>query len=150
MGDLDHRFVTPPYLRVAERKKTLASDGVYLWQLRIAQPNVAQVSMPVVHSLEHFLGDTLRATRDDVINIAPMGCQTGFYIVSLIRDFDELASLLVGVLESIGTATEVPLADPIHCGWAENHSLAGVQELAAWLLRRKSEWADAGAEAREV
>lgn len=150
MADLDHRFVTPPYLRITERKKTRSDHEVYLWQLRISQPNVAQVSMPVVHSFEHFLGDTLCATREDIVNIAPMGCQTGFYIASLIEDFNEMAELLAGVLESIGGATEVPLADTVHCGWAENHSLAGVQELAAWLLRRRPEWADFGAAAREL
>ncbi|NKQ55019.1 S-ribosylhomocysteine lyase [Amycolatopsis sp. K13G38] len=149
MADLDHRFVVPPYLRITERKKTSSGDEVYLWQLRLSQPNVAQVSMPVVHSFEHFLGDTLRATREDVINIAPMGCQTGFYIAAMIDDYEQMAELIAGVLASIGAATSVPLADPVHCGWAENHSLIGVQELAAWLLRQRSEWADPGP-AREL
>lgn len=143
--------MTPPSLRVSDRRSTPSGDHTYLWDLRIAQPNVSHLPMPVIHSLEHFLGSYLRSASDSVIAVAPMGCQTGFYIATIsIGDVEEMSELLAAALESVADAAAVPLANPIQCGWAENHTLAGVQELAAWLLRRRSEWHDPGKDAREV
>jgi S-ribosylhomocysteine lyase len=151
MADLDHRYMTPPSLRVTEQRQTPSGDWTYVWDLRIAQPNVSQIAMPVVHSLEHFLGTLMREASRQVVAVAPMGCQTGFYIVTIgIGDVEEIAELLASALLAVGDADAVPVANALQCGWAENHSLAGVQELAAWLLRRRSEWHEPGADAREV
>jgi len=147
MADIDHRFMTPPSLRVSERRRTPSGDEVVQWDLRIAQPNVSHIAMPIIHSLEHFLGSYLRSNSDRITTVAPMGCQTGFYIGAIgISEFDEMAELLAGALEAVGTATEVPLANPVQCGWAENHTLDGAQRLAAWLLLRRDEWHRASSE----
>ncbi len=70
-----------------------------------------------------------------------MGCQTGFYIVSIdLDDFDIMAGHLSAVLNDVLLATEVPLANNRECGWAEHHSLVGAQEVASWLLRRYTDW----------
>lgn len=149
MADLDHRIMTPPSLRIAHRRQTPSGDNVYVWDFRIAQPNVSHIAMPIIHSLEHFCGDYLRRKSDAVINVAPMGCQTGFYIVaSGIATFEQMSGLLADALASIADADAVPLANSMECGWAENHSLIGVQELADWLLRRRSEWPDASRQSR--
>ncbi|HJQ46560.1 MAG TPA: S-ribosylhomocysteine lyase [Amycolatopsis sp.] len=149
MADLDHRSVTPPYLRLTDIRKTSRGD-IFVWHLRIGQPNVAQIATSVMHSVEHFLGDYMVAANADVIAVAPMGCQTGFYIATAIDEFDELSALVASVLEDVLAAMAVPHADPIQCGWAENHSLAGAQEVARYLLNRRDAWADPRAEAREV
>lgn len=149
MADLDHRSVGPPYLLMTDIRKT-ARGEIFVWHLRIGQPNVAQIATPVMHSIEHFLGDYMVAANSEVITVAPMGCQTGLYVVTTIDAFDELSGLLAFVLEQVLTATAVPHADPVQCGWAENHSLVGAQEVARFLLNRKSEWADPGPEAREL
>ncbi len=151
MADLDHRFMAPPFLRVSDRRTTPSGDEVFQWDLRLAQPNVSQVAMPVIHSLEHFLGTLLRSASDKVITVAPMGCQTGFYLGTIgIGDFEEMADLLAEALVAIGEADSVPLANTTRCGWAENHTLVGVQALAGWLLSRRSEWHDPGKDAHEV
>jgi S-ribosylhomocysteine lyase len=140
MPDIDHALMTPPSLRIAHAEHCTAGDG-YVWDLRIAQPNVSHISMPVIHSIEHFLGSILRDSSQRVLVVAPMGCQTGFYIVTLgISDFTEIADLVAGALRSVLDATEVPLANTTQCGWAENHSLAGAKSVARWLLSRRHEW----------
>jgi len=145
MADLDHRYMTPPSLRVSDRRKTPSGDEVVQWDLRIAQPNVSHIAMPIVHSMEHFLGSYLRTRSELITTVAPMGCQTGFYIGAIgIGEFEPMADLLAEALESVGAADRVPLADPIQCGWASNHTLEGVQRLAAWLLLRRGEWHQAG------
>lgn len=149
MADLDHRSVTPPYLRLTDRRKTSTGE-IFIWHLRVAQPNVAQIATPVMHSVEHFLGDYMCAASEDVITVAPMGCRTGFYIATTIEEFDDLSSMLATVLEHVLSATEVPHANPVQCGWAANHSLAGAQEVGRFLLSRRHEWAHPGADAREL
>ena len=149
MADLDHRSVEPPYLRMTDIRKTSRGD-IFVWHLRIGQPNVAQIATPVMHSVEHFLGDFMVAASSEVITVAPMGCRTGLYVATTIDAFDEVAELLAAVLEQVLRATAVPHADPVQCGWAENHSLAGAQEVARFLLNRRSGWADPGPGAREL
>jgi S-ribosylhomocysteine lyase len=139
MTDIDHRTMHPPFLRISFRSANDA--GVVVWDLRIAQPNVSHIPMPVVHSLEHFLGQDLRARSDAVAVVAPMGCQTGFYIVTIgIDSADVMHDLVASSLTKIVEAKVVPLANERECGWAENHSLIGVQRLALWLLSRRNSW----------
>lgn len=141
MPDTDHRTMTPPSLRITCRMSGLAGDQIVIWDLRLAQPNVSHIGMPVIHSLEHFLGTYLREMADYVALAAPMGCQTGFYIVTVgMDDFDTLKQLIASALEEVLVAAEVPLANVEQCGWAENHTLSGVQSLARWLLDRRDTW----------
>jgi len=142
VSDIDHRLMAPPSLRITQQVLGPAGDQVFTWDLRLAQPNVSHVGMPVVHSVEHFLGTYLRQMADYVVLAAPMGCQTGFYIVTVgMGDFDTLERLVASALEMVMEATEVPLANVEQCGWAENHTLVGAQRLARWLLDRRSTWA---------
>lgn len=155
LKDLDHKTMSPPHLRVVQETPTAGGDVVYLWDFRIAQPNVAVVPGPTMHSMEHFLGDYFRRVEwgDDakqVIHVAPMGCGTGLYIMALnISDVDEMAALVEAALGHVTTATVVPLANETQCGAAEAHSLHGARALAAFLRRRRADWADLGPYAQE-
>ena len=141
MSDPDHRHMSPPSLRISKRRQSGAGSLVCVWDLRVAQPNVSHLAIEAIHSLEHFMGSLLPQRSPDIVNVAPMGCQTGFYIVSLdLDDFDTMAGHLSAVLERVLSATEVPLANNRECGWAERHSLIGAREVAGWLLRRRAEW----------
>jgi S-ribosylhomocysteine lyase len=141
MNHIDHRDMTPPSLRITSSRPAGDTGSVTVWDLRIAQPNVAAVEMPTVHSLEHFLGSILPAETDYVVNVAPMGCQTGFYVVTAgMTDFATLAADLGAALRAILQADAVPLANTRECGWARNHDLAGAQAVAAWLLSREAGW----------
>jgi S-ribosylhomocysteine lyase len=149
MTDLDHRYMTPPFLR---RVSTFSSPegSTAVWHLRIAQPNVSHIAMPTVHSMEHFLGDHMQASSPVIRLVAPMGCQTGYYIVAVgTADFDDMAALLEDALKATIASVEVPHANTRDCGWAEHHSLAGAHDLAAWLLSRRADWSAATLHADE-
>jgi S-ribosylhomocysteine lyase len=144
MPDLDHRFMRPPFLRVAQSAEH-HGVSVYQWDLRLAQPNVSHLELATVHSFEHFLGVSLRGLNPQIVTVAPMGCSTGFYITAIdIGEFEEMAALVAAALREIVRATVVPLADVVHCGWAQNHHLIGAQNLAAWLLDRVEDWSQTG------
>lgn len=140
--DLDHRTMVPPFLRESHRLHVPDGPDVAVWDLRVGQPNVTRLPGPVVHSLEHALLVYLRA-HDTIVSAAPMGCGTGFYIITLgTLDFAALSGLVADALRALESASEVPHANTVQCGAAAYHSLTGAQEVARWLLSRRDEWAD--------
>ncbi|MEW5352290.1 S-ribosylhomocysteine lyase [Streptomyces sp. 16-176A] len=142
--DLDHRQMTPPFIRESHRASSPDGTDVVVWDLRVGQPNVTRLASPVLHSVEHALIAYLRRDSPAVIHAAPMGCGTGFYVMTFGGlDFDGIAALVAGALESLLQATAVPMADTTQCGAAEHHSLTGAQEVARWLLRHRADWAQA-------
>ncbi|MBR1375032.1 MAG: S-ribosylhomocysteine lyase [Cardiobacteriaceae bacterium] len=139
--NLDHTTVQAPYLRLADKKTGEHGDTIYKYDLRICQPNAEHMEMPALHSLEHLMAELARNHSDRVIDISPMGCQTGFY-VSLLNDGDYQSALqlIEATLQDVLQANEVPACNPVQCGWAASHSLAGAQELARKMLDKRQEW----------
>ena len=114
---------------------------MYKYDLRFTQPNKKFMKMPALHSIEHLMAENIRNHSDQIVDISPMGCQTGFYL-SLINhdDYDEVLSILEKTLEDVLVATEVPACNEVQCGWAASHSLEGAKELAKNMLSKKAEW----------
>lgn len=139
--NLDHRTVVAPYVRLADTKHLPAGDVLSKYDVRFCQPNAEHLEMPVVHSLEHLFAEHSRNHSGDVIDFSPMGCQTGFYLILQGQPEPEAVMDLVQVtLEDILTATEVPAANEVQCGWGANHTLEGAQEAARGFLAHRAEW----------
>jgi len=138
--NLDHRAVRAPYVRIADT--TVLPDGSKLikYDLRFRQPNVAHLEMAVVHSLEHMMAEHMRNHSDAVIDISPMGCQTGFYALMLNTGYEEFVDVLATTLGDVIAAGEVPAANDVQCGWAASHDLAGAQRVAQEFLDHRAEW----------
>ncbi len=139
--NLDHRTVAAPYIRLADKKVLPAGDVISKFDVRFTQPNKAHLEMPVVHSLEHMFAEHSRNHSDRVIDFSPMGCQTGFYLI-LQGEWaqEEVQELVAATLTDITTATEVPAANEVQCGWGANHTLTGAQEAATTFLAHRDEW----------
>ncbi|MBL0886176.1 S-ribosylhomocysteine lyase [Myceligenerans indicum] len=139
--NLDHRAVAAPYVRLADRKELPAGDVIVKYDVRFAQPNVAHLDMPVVHSLEHLFAEKSRNHSDRVLDFSPMGCQTGFYLM-LAGDpaEEEVLDLVEATLADVATATEVPAANEVQCGWGANHTLSGAQDAARAFLAERPQW----------
>lgn len=139
--NLDHTKVKAPYLRLADKKTGENGDVIYKYDLRICQPNQSHMEMPALHSLEHLLAELSRNHNLHVVDISPMGCQTGFY-VSLINEpeYQTALDLIENTLHDVLNATEVPACNEVQCGWAASHSLAGAKQLAQQLLAKREEW----------
>ena len=139
--NLDHRTVAAPYVRLADIKQLPAGDVIQKYDVRFTQPNVAHLEMPTVHSLEHLFAEHSRNHSDRVIDFSPMGCQTGFYLILQGEwAYDDVLGLVQDTLTDITTATEVPAANEVQCGWGANHTLSGAQEAAATFLDARAEW----------
>lgn len=139
--NLDHTKVKAPYLRLADKKTGSHGDTIYKYDFRICQPNQAHMEMPALHSLEHLMAELSRNHSSCVVDISPMGCQTGFY-VALLNDgsYESALNLLEATLRDVLTATAVPACNEKQCGWAASHSLEGAQALARYMLDHRSEW----------
>jgi len=139
--NLDHTKVKAPYIRLAGKMKGLNGDEVYKYDLRFKQPNKEHMDMPAIHSLEHLMAEISRNYSDKIVDISPMGCQTGYYL-SVINHFsyEDIIQLVENILEDVLKATEVPGCNEVQCGWAASHSLEGAKTLAKEMLDHKDEW----------
>jgi len=144
--NLDHRTVVAPYVRLADTKRLPAGDELSKYDIRFTQPNVAHLEMATVHSLEHLFAEHSRNHSRRVVAFSPMGCQTGSYLI-LQGEWadDDVYALVENTLTDITTATEVPAANEVQCGWGANHTLEGAQDAARTFLDARAEWSTVSA-----
>ena len=145
--NLDHTKVVAPYVRLAGRKMGANGDEILKYDIRFTQPNKEHMEMPGLHSIEHLMAENIRNHTDQVVDMSPMGCQTGFYLAVINHDnYEEILTILEKTLEDVLQATEVPACNEVQCGWAANHSLEGAKEIAREMLSKKDEWRNVFAE----
>ncbi|MCU5746598.1 S-ribosylhomocysteine lyase [Staphylococcus sp. SQ8-PEA] len=141
--NLDHTKVVAPFVRLAGKMEGENGDTIYKYDIRFKQPNKAHMEMPGLHSLEHLMAENIRNHSDKVVDISPMGCQTGFY-VSFINhtDYEDVLQIIEATLKDVLAAEEVPACNEVQCGWAASHSLEGAKEIAQEFLDHREEWKD--------
>lgn len=141
--NLDHTKVAAPYIRLAGTTEGKNGDKILKYDLRFCQPNKEHMDMPSIHSLEHMMAEFSRNHHPQVVDISPMGCQTGYYL-SVINDesYENILELVEKTLNDVLAATEVPACNEVQCGWAASHSLEGAKEIARKMLAKKDEWTE--------
>lgn len=143
--DLDHDAVVAPYVRHCGVHK-VGSDGfVNKFDIRFSQPNKQAMKPDAIHTLEHLLAFNIRTHSEkydhfDIIDISPMGCQTGFYlVVSGNPTVTEIIDLLEDTLKEAVEITEIPAANEKQCGQAKLHDLEGAKRLMKFWLQQSKE-----------
>lgn len=146
--NLDHTKVKAPYIRLASVTEGENGDVIRKYDLRFKQPNKDHMEMPALHSLEHLMAELIRNHHDRIVDLSPMGCQTGFYVTVLNDDDDDgFLNVIEKTLTDVLKAEEVPACNEVQCGWAASHSLEGAKELAREMLEKRTEWKDVFGEA---
>jgi S-ribosylhomocysteine lyase len=142
VGELDHRRLKAPHVKLRSFTKGPKGDVVYCIDLRINQPNTDFLSSTEMHSFEHFLlAGFLKYMPANFLSIGLMGCQTGFYLVLFNEgDAGKICSVYESILADILDAREVPYANIMQCGNYKNHSLEFAQDIARKVLAAKSHW----------
>ena len=138
--NLDHRTVVAPYVRVADRKELPGGDVLIKYDVRFTQPNLRHLEMPAIHSIEHMTAHHMRNHTDALIDFSPMGCQTGFYALTLGLEYDQFVPILEATFRDLLEATEVLAANEVQCGWGAHHSLEGAQREVARFLEGRDSW----------
>lgn len=135
--ELDHRKVKAPYIRKCCTMIGKKGDIVSKFDLRFLQPNVEAFGTAAMHCLEHLLATELRNEVDDIIDLSPMGCRTGFYLTLWgDRTPNEIKNSLKKVLNSILHVEIIPAANDIQCGNYKDLSLFGAKEYTKKVLKQ--------------
>ena len=107
------------------------AHGVTTWDLRFKKPNAGDYVTPKAsHTIEHLLATILRNSdkKDNIIYFGPMGCRTGFYLLTVELGYDEVLSLLKESFELALGFSEVPGNRREECGNYLEHDLDGAKE----------------------
>ena len=106
------------------------------YDLRMKYPNRGDyLQNAALHTLEHLVATYVRNSphSDAIIYVDPMGCRTGFYVVT--RDSLSKPDMLALMKQAFTFAAqfegEIPGAQKEECGNYLDHDLAGCQKEAA-------------------
>ena len=133
---MDHIKVKAPFVRKCGVLTGAKGDVVTKFDLRFMQPNAGEIPTGALHALEHLLAGFMRDEVENVIDLSPMGCRTGFYfIVWGEPSIESIQKALCRSLERVILATEVPAANAVQCGNYRDLSLFGAQEYAKLVLQ---------------
>lgn len=139
--NLDHTKVKAPYIRKVTTIEGEHGDVIQKYDIRFCQPNKEYMNMPGLHALEHLLAENIRNHIDNVVDLSPMGCQTGFYLMLMNQDSDDLVYKAVeNTLKDVIVATEIPADNEVQCGNAASHDLEDAKKIAKKMLDKKDEW----------
>ena len=106
---------------------SMRMHGVTTWDLRFKKPNAGDyISPKALHTVEHVLATVLRNSerKDDVIYFGPMGCRTGFYLLTVNLDYEQTLTLLKDCFETALSVDEIPGSKREECGNYLEHDLA--------------------------
>ena len=133
--ELDHTKVKAPFVRRCCVLNGKSGDVVTKFDIRFMQPNVEELQSPGIHTLEHFMATFMREKTDDIIDLSPMGCRTGFYLTMWgEHEISEIIDMTNYALEKILVQTEIPAMNEIQCGNYRLHSLELAKEYAKKVL----------------
>ena len=133
--ELDHRKVKAPYIRKCCLLNGPKGDYVTKFDIRFLQPNKEAFGTAAMHGLEHLLATYLREELEGLIDLSPMGCRTGFYLV-MWGDVEAktVKEGLERALEKVLKAEEMIAATSVECGNYRDLSLFGAKEYAKYVL----------------
>lgn len=113
------------------------ANGITTFDLRLKKPNAGDyISPKALHTIEHLMATVLRnsAAKDNIVYFGPMGCRTGFYLLTLRMNYAQVLALLKDSIPVALSLDEVPGSRREECGNYLEHDLAGAKkELAAYL-----------------
>lgn len=135
---LDHTKVKAPYVRISEQIVGPRGDNIVKYDLRMVQPNIDSIPTGGMHTLEHLMAVYFRQMMEGIIDISPMGCRTGFYLIKFNKtDIQEMEEVFVKVLNKIveSKAEDVPAITEKECGNYKDHSLFTAKEYARKVLK---------------
>ena len=103
------------------------SHGVTTFDLRFKKPNGGDyVSPKAGHTIEHIIATVLRNSdkKDCIIYFGPMGCRTGFYLLTVNLSYAQVLELLKQSFAAALTFTEIPGSKREECGNYLEHDLS--------------------------
>ena len=134
---MDHTAVEAPFVRKCGLVTTPKGDAITKFDLRFMQPNKEAMPTGAVHAIEHLMAVFIREELEYVVDISPMGCRTGFYLIVVGEPTEaSVAKALMNSIEKIIESEEVPAANPVQCGNYRDICLFGAKEYSKEVLQK--------------
>ena len=114
-------------------------DGaIRTWDIRMKRPNQGQYRSPAAaHTLEHLFATYARNSRyaQGVVYVGPMGCLTGFYLLTTgLTDAEALDLVRSAFAWMAAYDGEIPGASAVECGNYRMMDPAAARQEAAAML----------------
>lgn len=133
--ELDHNAVKAPYVRLAGEERHETGALLQKYDIRFLQPNEDALPTGALHTLEHLIAINLRDELQGILDVSPMGCRTGYYLVIWDEHTpQEVAVAVRNVLQKVLITEVVPATTAKECGNYKDHSLFGAKEYAKLVL----------------
>ena len=126
---------------------TKLKKGIYIsridgdlttYDIRMCEPNIDEPLDPkAAHTIEHIGATLLRngKHKDSIIYFGPMGCMTGFYLITKDLSFDEIKSLTKDIFTQISQWNiEIPGAKKEECGNYTYMDLSKAKKAAQYFI----------------
>lgn len=115
---------------------SMQAHGVTTFDLRMKKPNAGDyISPKALHTVEHLLATVLRNSDEgeNVVYFGPMGCRTGFYLLTVNLTKKDVLSLLKRCIPQALALNEIPGNKREECGNYLEHDLQDAKnELVAY------------------
>ena len=139
---VDHTRMEAPAVRVAKKMNTPHGDEITVFDLRFCVPNQEVMPERGIHTLEHlfagFMRDHLNGNGVEIIDISPMGCRTGFYLLTRGLSHADAIRLVQDSFRfmKVKDQNQIPELNVYQCGTYTMHSLEEAQEIARHIIER--------------
>ena len=122
----------------------LDPPDTYTYDIRMKLPNQGDyLSTGAMHTFEHLFATYARNSRwkHEVIYVGPMGCRTGFYLITRGLSHPEAIKLVQASMEFIRDFEgDIPGASPVECGNYRDQDLPAAKALAADMATILAHW----------
>ncbi len=116
-----------------------AVNGIFTYDIRFVKPQDAVykgifMEPQIAHTLEHFMACYLRTKTSEefsstVLYVGPMGCLTGFYLLTSCHyEVELLRKLILECMDYILVEEQIPGAAELTCGNYKYFNLSGAKE----------------------
>lgn len=113
-------------------------SDIVTYDIRMVKPNTPPfLENAALHTFEHLFATYVRnsAVSDKIVYVGPMGCRTGFYLLTRGLGHKEAIDLVKDTMKFISNFDfEIPGATEIECGNYKDHDLYKAREYAKDML----------------
>ena len=135
--EVDHTVLRPGiYL-------SRVDHGVRTYDIRVTVPNKTFLPNPAMHTIEHLFAVHARNGEmgDRIIYFGPMGCRTGFYLLTLGASDAEAVDLIKETFAFIASYEgPIPGTTEKECGNYREHDLQEARRIAAEYKKVICDW----------
>lgn len=118
-------------------------NDIVTYDIRIIKPNVPPfLEVAAIHTIEHLFATFARNKYPkNIIYFGPMGCRTGFYLLTKDLDHEKVIDLVKNSMNFITRFKgEIPGVSKIECGNYLEHDLGKAKEYASDIFKVLENW----------